>query len=65
MNGPDIMRIAGIQGLIEVIQTMINSLSNTNPVQLEAKKQASEVLYHWENNELAALKSAYQEVETS
>ena len=64
-NGVDSMKVAAIEGLIAEIQFAINALLNTNPIQLEAKKAASEVLYHWEHKELAGLKAAYQEVETS
>ncbi len=64
-NGVDSMKVAAIEGLVAEIQFAINALLNTNPIQLEAKKEASEVLYHWEHKELTALKAAYQEVETS
>ena len=64
-NGPDIMTIARIEGLMIQIQEGLEKLSNTNLCQLDNKRWASEALYKWRDNELAALKSAFQEVETS
>ena len=64
-NGADTMTIAKIEGLMAQIQEKIGNLSNTNPVQLHAKRWASGSLYEWRNGQFKNLKSAYQEVETN
>ena len=64
-NGVDRMKVAGIQGLISEVHAILIGLSNVNPVQLEAKIDASAALAKWEKNELFALQQSYQEVETS
>ena len=59
------MTIAKIEGLISQVQAEIEHLSNTNSVQLDNKRWASESLYAWQTCQFSYLKAAFQEVGTS